>query len=474
MITRLSRRTVKVFYNCRVLLVWRSHARSLILLALLLALALHGVDSDLLVILLQGSQILTGLGELSLLHALSHVPVHEGALGVHQIKLVIQTGPGLGNGGGVAQHAHGTLHLGQIATGHNSGGLVVDADLETSWAPVDELDGSLGLDGGDGSIDILGHHVTTVQHAAGHVLAVAGVAFHHLVGWLKGGVGDLSNRQLLVVGLLSRDDRGIGGQGEVDTWVGHQVGLELSKIHVQGTIKSQGGGDGADDLADQPVQVGVGGTLDVQVTTADVVDGLIVHHEGAVRVLQGGMGGQDGVVGLHDSGGHLGGWVDGELQLGLLAVVHGQPLHEQGGEARASATTEGVEDEEALQPSALVSQLPDAVQDQVNNLLTNGVVTTGIVVGSILLTSDQLLRVEQLAVGASADLIHNSGLQIHKDSPGYMLASTSLTEEGVEGVITTSNGLVTGHLAIRLDTMLKAVQLPAGVTDLDTGLTNMD
>merc|ERR1711976_659472 len=108
----------------------------------------------------------------------------------------------------------------------------------------------------------------------------------------------------------------------------------------------------------------------------------------------------------------------------------------------------------------------DPVQDQVNNLLTNGVVTTSIVVGSILLTSDQLLRVEQLAVGASAHLINYSGFQIHKDSSGHMFASTSLTEEGVEGVITTSNGLVTGHLAIRLDTVLQAVQLPAGISHL--------
>merc|ERR1711976_212037 len=104
----------------------------------------------------------------------------------------------------------------------------------------------------------------------------------------------------------------------------------------------------------------------------------------------------------------------------------------------------------------------DPVQDQVNNLLTNGVVTTSIVVGSILLTSDQLLWVEQLTVGASAHLINYSGFQIHKDSSGHMFASTSLTEEGVEGIITPSNGLVTGHLAIRLDTVLQAVQLPAG------------
>ena len=67
-----------------------------------------------------------------------------------------------------------------------------------------------------------------------------------------------------------------------------------------------------------------------------------------------------------------------------------------------------------------------------------------------------------------------SGLEIHEHSSGHMLASSSLTEEGVEGVISTSNGLVTGHLAIRLDSVLQAVQFPAGITDLDTGLANMD
>ena len=55
-----------------------------------------------------------------------------------------------------------------------------------------------------------------------------------------------------------------------------------------------------------------------------------------------------------------------------------------------------------------------------------------------------------------------------------MLASASLAEEGVEGVITASDGLVTGHLAIRLDAVLQAVQFPAGITDLNTGLANVD
>ena len=55
-----------------------------------------------------------------------------------------------------------------------------------------------------------------------------------------------------------------------------------------------------------------------------------------------------------------------------------------------------------------------------------------------------------------------------------MLASSSLAEEGVERVVSTSDGLVTGHLAIRLDSVLQTVQLPAGISDLDSGLADMD
>ena len=76
--------------------------------------------------------------------------------------------------------------------------------------------------------------------------------------------------------------------------------------------------------------------------------------------------------------------------------------------------------------------------------------TTGKVVGCILLATNELLRVKELAVSASPHLINHSGLEINKDSTGNMLPSTSLAEEGVESVIPSPNSLVTGHLAISL------------------------
>jgi len=60
---------------------------------------------------------------------------------------VINTREDFSNGSAVADHAHSSLDLGQITTRNNSGWLVVYAAFETSGTPVNELNGSLGLDG---------------------------------------------------------------------------------------------------------------------------------------------------------------------------------------------------------------------------------------------------------------------------------------------------------------------------------------
>ena len=108
-----------------------------------------------------------------------------------------QESSGLSDGCGVAQHAHG-----QVSTRYHSGRLVVNVNLEASGAPVHKLDAALGLDGGNGSIDIIGNHIATVQQAAVHVFTMARVTFHHLVGWLKASTGDLCYRKLFMVGFL--------------------------------------------------------------------------------------------------------------------------------------------------------------------------------------------------------------------------------------------------------------------------------
>lgn len=142
---------------------------------------------------------------------------------------------------------HCAVDLGKVAVGDLVRGLVADTDLETSRAPVNELNGSLGLKGSNGTVDVLGDDITTVEQASSHVLAVTGVALHHLVVGLEARHGDLHDRVGLVRSLGSRDHRCVRNEREVDTGVRNQVGLELVEVDVQRTIETKGGGDGGDN-----------------------------------------------------------------------------------------------------------------------------------------------------------------------------------------------------------------------------------
>ena len=53
-----------------------------------------------------------------------------------------------------------------------------------------------------------------------------------------------------------------------------------------------------------------------------------------------------------------------------------------------------MEDQESLETGTLISQLPDPVEDKVDNFLADGVVTSCVVVGGIFLAGNQLLGVK--------------------------------------------------------------------------------
>jgi len=79
-----------------------------------------------------------------------------------------------------------------------------------------------------------------------------------------------------------------------------------------------------------------------------------------------------------------------------------------------------------------------------------GIVATGKVVCGVLLSADELLRMEELAVWPGPNFIDHSGLEIYKNCTRHVLSSPSFAEEGVKSIIASSNGLITRHLAIRL------------------------
>jgi hypothetical protein len=55
-----------------------------------------------------------------------------------------------------------------------------------------------------------------------------------------------------------------------------------------------------------------------------------------------------------------------------------------------------------------------------------------------------------------------------------MFAGSSLAEERVERVVSSTDSLVTRHLTIGLNAVLQTVQLPTSIAHLDTSLTDMD
>lgn len=62
---------------------------------------------------------------------------------------------------------------------------VVDTELETSRAPLDQVEGRLGLELTGSNTAVARDDVSTVEKGDSHVLSVARVADNHLVVWLE-------------------------------------------------------------------------------------------------------------------------------------------------------------------------------------------------------------------------------------------------------------------------------------------------
>jgi len=81
---------------------------------------------------------------------------------------------------------------------------------------------------------------------------------------------------------------------------------------------------------------------------------------------------------------------------------------------------------------------------------------------------------EKLSVCSGSDLINDGWFQIKEDASWDVFSSSSLTEESVEGIITTTDSFVRWHLSVWLNSVFKTEQLPASITNLNTSLTNVN
>lgn len=156
----------------------------------------------------------------------------------------------------------------------------------------------------------------------------------------------------------------------------------------------------------------------------------------------------------------------------LLAIIYRQTLKKQGPQTRASATTNSIEYQKSLQSSAVVCQLTNSIKAQINDIFANcsyyfgnvlkmtwqswgletlknlmlkkftRVMSSGKVVCRILLSRNELLRMKELSICPSPNFIDNRGFEINKNSTGYVFASASFAEEGIERIICNSDRCV--------------------------------
>ena len=122
------------------------------------------------------------------------------------------------------------------------------------------------------------------------------------------------------------------------------------------------------------------------------------------------VGRQDRVVRLDNGTGKGRRRVHAELELGLLPVVRRQALKDERAEAGPRPTTEGMEDEEALQTIAVVHEAANLVHHDVDLLLADRVVATGVWVATVNYVAVAIARdYAQLLAASSLPVIIVSG-----------------------------------------------------------------
>ena len=71
-------------------------------------------------------------------------------------------------------------------------------------------------------------------------------------------------------------------------------------------------------------------------------------------------------------------------------------------------------------------------------------------------------------------LTDNCRFKVYENCSGDMLSRTRFREESIEWIVAWPNGFVARHLAIRMYTVLKTIQLPASIAHLDSSLADVD
>ena len=74
----------------------------------------------------------------------------------------------------------------------------------------------------------------------------------------------------------------------MNSGVRHQIKLVWNSVTstLRVPSKSKRGSQGRDDLGDKSVQVSVGRSLNIEISSADIIDGFVIEHGSNISVLK--------------------------------------------------------------------------------------------------------------------------------------------------------------------------------------------
>lgn len=80
------------------------------------------------------------------------------------------------------------------------------------------------------------------------------------------------------VGLFFVDNGRVGGKHKIDARVGDQVLLELLEASMGGAVETERSCEGGHQLCDDVVEVSIGWSLNVKISFADALQGLVAEN----------------------------------------------------------------------------------------------------------------------------------------------------------------------------------------------------
>ena len=156
---------------------------------------------------------------------------------------------------------------------------------------------------------------------------------------------------------------------------------------------------------------------------ANIVKRFVIDTVSLVGVLDELVHRQCGIVGLDDGVGdlrrrhHRVGVHD---SVGILLADFGD---EEGTHTGTGTTTQRVGQLEALEAVAVLALLAHDVEDRVDELGALGVVALGPVISGARLAENEVVRPEELAVGAGTHRVHRARLEVQQNCTGHIFAA---------------------------------------------------